>query len=144
MTPRQLAGPVIAVLVALAVYFAWPREKLSPEDEIRAMVARTIVRAEKRDIAGVTEAIADGFRGGGLSKTELKQLIVGQFFGARQIVVLNPLLEVSARSPREGRFKGTFLFARDGAAPEGSSYTIEAEVAKNDDGWQLVTASWSR
>ena len=143
MSPRQLAGPAIAVLVALAVYFAWPQEQRSPEDEIRALVARVIVRAEKRDLAGVTEVLADGFRGGGLDKTELKQLLAGQFFGARQLVVLNPLLEVTVRSPTEGTFKGKFLFGRDGAAPEASSYTIEAEVEKTGDGWQLVTASWT-
>lgn len=143
MSPRQLAGPAIAVLVALAVYFAWPKEQRSPEDEIRALVARVIVRAEKRDLAGVTEVLADGFRGGGLGKAELKQLLAGQFFGARQLVVLNPLLEVTVRSPTEGGFKGTFLFGRDGAAPEASSYTIEAEVEKTGEGWQLVTASWT-
>ncbi len=144
MSPRQLAGPAIAVLVALAVYFAWPKEKLSPEDEIRALVAKVIVRAEKRDIALVTEVIAEEFSGGGLRKTELKQLIAGQFFGARQLVVLNPLLEVTVNSPTSGHFKGTFLFGRDGAAPDASSYAIEADVQKTDDGWQLVTASWTR
>ena len=144
MSPRQLAGPVVAVLVALAVYFAWPKEKLSPEDEIRALVAKTIVRAEKRDVAGVAEVLAEEFSGGGLKKTELKQLIAGQFLGARQIVVLNPLLEVSVSSPTTGHFKGTFLFGRDGAAPDASSYTIEADVQKTGDEWQLVTASWTR
>lgn len=144
MSPRQLAGPAIAVLVALAVYFAWPQEKLSPEDEIRALVAKVIARAEKRDVAGVTEAIADEFSGGGLRKTELKQLIAGQFFGARQIIVLNPLLEVTVSSPTSGHFKGTFLFGRDGAAPDASRYTIEADVQKTGEGWQLITASWDR
>lgn len=144
MSPRQLAGPVIAVLVALAVYFAWPKEKLSPEDEIRALVANTIVRAEKRDVAGVAEVLAEEFSGGGLRKRELKQLIAGQFLGARQIVVLNPLLEVSVSSPTTGHFKGTFLFGRDGAVPDASRYTIEADVQKTGDEWQLVTASWTR
>ncbi len=67
----------------------------------------------------------------------------GQFFQARQIVVLNPLLEVTVRSPTEGSFKGTFLFGRDGVAPDASSYTIEAEVQKTGKRWQIVTASWT-
>jgi hypothetical protein len=141
---RQLAGLVIAVLVGLSVYFAWPKEKLSPEDEIRALVARMIVSAEKRDPAGVTAEIAESFSGGGLRKQELKQLIVGQFFQARQIVVLNPLLDVSVKSPSEGSIHGTFLFGRDGAGPEASRYTIDAELMKTSDGWQIVSASWSR
>ena len=143
MNGRKLAGPVIALVVALGVYALWPKVKLSPEDEIRALVAKMIVSAEKRDAAGVTSPLADTFRGGGLGKQELRQLVLGQFFQARQIVVLNPLLEVTVSSPTEGSFKGTFLFGRDGAAPDASSYTIEAEVMKSGEGWQLVTASWT-
>ena len=144
MNGRQLAGPLIAILVALGVYALWPKEKLSPEDEIRALVARVVARAEKRDAAGVTGALSDRFRGGGLSKQELKQMVLGQFFGAQQIVVLNPLLEVSVKSPTEGSFKGTFLFGRDGAGPEASRYTLEADVLKTGDGWQIIAATWSR
>lgn len=143
MNLRQLAGPVIALLVGLGVYFLWPKEKLSPEDEIRALVARVVSRAEQRDSSGVVEALGDGFRGGGLGKQEVKQLLVGQFFRARQIVVLNPLLEVTVKSPREGSFKGRFLFGRDGAAPDATQYEIEADLLKTDDGWQIVSASWA-
>jgi hypothetical protein len=141
---RRLGGIVIAVLVALGVYFAWPKEKLSPEDEIRGLVARMVQSAEKRDAAGVVEGLSDSFRGGGMNKQELKQLVLGQVFGAQQIVVLNPLLDVTVKSPTSGSFKGTFLFGRNGAQPEGSRYEIEADVEKGDDGWQIVSASWTR
>ncbi|MDP2274482.1 MAG: hypothetical protein Q8N23_27610 [Archangium sp.] len=144
MNGRQLAGPLLAILVAVGVYALWPKEKVSPEDEIRALVARVVGQAEKRDSAGVTEALSDSFRGGGLSKQEVRQLVLGQFFKAKQIVVLNPLLEVTVKSPTEGRFKGTFLFGRDGAGPEASRYTIEADVLKTGDGWHIIAATWSR
>ena len=144
MNTRQLAGLVLALVVGASVYFLWPKEKRSPEDEIRALVAKAVSRAEKRDATGVTDALAESFRGGGLGKQELKQLVVGQFFRAQTIVVLNPFLDVSVKSPTEGSFKGTFLFGRDGIAPEASRYTIEADVVKGDDGWQLVTATWTQ
>ena len=144
MNGRQLAGPLLAVLVAVGVYALWPKEKLTPEDEIRALVARMILSAEKRDASGVTSAIAESFTGGGLKKQELKQLVVGQFFGALQIVVLNPLLTVTVKSPTEGSFSGTFLFGRDGAGPEASRYTIDAEVVKTSNGWQISSANWVR
>ena len=143
MNARQLVGLVLAFVVAGSVYFLWPKEKLSPEDEIRALVAKAIRSAEKRDASGVTDALADSFRGGGLGKQEVKQLLVGQFFRANAIVVLNPLLEVTVKSPTEGSFKGTFLFGRDGAVPDATRYTIEADVLKGGDGWQLVTATWT-
>ena len=144
MNLRTLGGLVIAVLVGLGVYFAWPKEKLSPEDEIRALVARMIQRAEKRDAAGVVDGLSETFSGQGMGKREVKQLALGQFFGGHQIVVLNPLLDVTVKSPTEGSFKGTFLFGRDGAEPSGSRYTIEAEVQKGSDGWQITSASWAR
>lgn len=144
MDLRRVGGVVIAMLVGFSVYFAWPKEKLSPEDEIRALVGRMILGAEQRDAAAVVEELSEGFSGGGMGKREVKQLAISQFFGARQIVVLNPLLDVTVTSPTEGRFKGTFLFGRDGAQPEGSRYTIEAEVRKVEGEWQLVSASWTR
>ena len=143
MSPRQLVAPVVAVVVALAVYLAWPKQKVSPEDEIRALVTRVIARAEKRDLGGVTEAFAEGFRGGGLGKQEVKQLLAGQIFGARQLVVLNPLLEVTVTSPTQGRLKGQFLFGRDAALPDATRYSIEADLVKGSDGWQFVTATWT-
>jgi hypothetical protein len=139
---RSALGLVIALGVSLSVYFLWPKEKLSPEDEIRALVAQVIKRAEKRDASGVSDVLSERFRGGGLGKQEVKQLLVGQFFRAQAIVVLNPLLEVTASSPTEGHFKGTFLFGRDGAMPDASKYEIEADLLKASDGWQIVSASW--
>lgn len=144
MDLRRVGGIVIAVLVGLGVYFACPKEKISPEDEIRALVARMIRSAEKRDAAGVVEGLSDSFAGGGMGKREVKQLAIGQFFNARQIVVLNPLLDVTVKSPTEGSFSGTFLFGRDGAQPEGSKYTIEGDVMKIDGEWPIVSASWTR
>ena len=144
MNTRQLAGLVLALVVGASVYFLWPKEKRSPEDEIRALVAKAISRAEKRDASGVTDVLAESFHGGGLGKQELKQLVVGQFFRAQAIVVLNPLLDVTVKSPTEGSFKGTFLFGRDGAVPDATRYSIEADVVKGDDGWQLVTATWTQ
>lgn len=144
MNLRRVGGPVLAVLVGLAVYFAWPREQRSPEDEIRALVAQLVAQAERRDASGVAEGLAEDFRGGGLSRAELKQMLVGQLFRAQQVVVLNPLLEVTVTSPTEGHFKGTFLLGRDGTAPEASRYDIEADVRKDADGWRIRSASWSR
>ena len=143
MSPRQLVAPLVAVVVALGVYVAWPKQKRSPEDEIRAVVTRVIAKAEKRELGGVTEAFAESFRGGGLGKQEVKQLLAGQIFGARQLVVLNPLLEVTVTSPTEGHIKGQFLFGRDAAVPDATRYSIEADLVKGSDGWQFVTATWT-
>lgn len=147
MTSRHAVGVLLALAVAGAVYAFWPKEKLSPEEEIRRLVARTVAAAEKRDAAEVVEVLSPGFRGpAGANRDEVKRLLVGQFFRAHQIVVLNPSLEVtvSPSDPTSGHFKGTFVFARDGAAVEASKYEIEADLLRGDDGWTLISASWNR
>jgi hypothetical protein len=145
MNARTVAGLLLSLAVAGAVYALWPKEQLSPEDQIRSLVAKTVAAAEKRDVGEVVEALDERFRGpGGAGKAEVKQLLVGQFFRAQQVVVMNPLLEVSAATPTSGHFKGTFVFARDGAAIDASKYEIEADLEKVDGEWRLVSASWNR
>ncbi|MFZ5445297.1 MAG: hypothetical protein ACOZQL_35230 [Myxococcota bacterium] len=145
MNGRRLVGLALALASGLAVLLLWPKEKLSPEDEIRQLVARAVQAAEKRQPSGVIEVLDERFRGpGGAGREDVRQLLVGQFFRAQQVVVMNPLLEVSVRSPTEGHFKGTFVFARDGAALDASRYEIEADLVRAEDGWRVVSASWSR
>lgn len=145
MSSRSLLGLVLAIGAGLAVYLLWPKEKLSPEDEIRQLVARAVQAGEKRQASGVVETLDERFRGpGGAGRDDVKQLLVGQFFRAQQVVVMNPFLEVSVSSPTEGHFKGTFVFAKDGASLDASKYEIEADLLRGDDGWRIVSASWNR
>lgn len=145
MNRRTLLGAALALLVGGGVYALWPKPRVSPEDEIRALVARAVAAAERRDPAGVLEEVSESFRGpSASSKAEVKQVLLGQFFRAQAIVVLNPSLEVELSSPTRGRFKGTFLLGRDGQAPEATSYEIEAELEKTSDGWEVVSARWNR
>ncbi len=145
MNGRSLVGIALALLVGIAVYALWPKEKLSPEDEVRLLLGDMVKAAEKRDPSAVVEGLHDSFRGpGGVDKQQVKQLLVGQFFRAQQIVVMNPLLDVTVASPTTAHFKGTFVFARDGAAPDASKYDIEGDVDRTDDGWRISSASWNR
>lgn len=141
MNARSLAGIALAILVGGAVYFFWPKEKLSPEDEVRQLIARMVDAAERRSPSDVVAGLDDGFRGqGGADKAQIKALLVGQFFRATQVVVLNPSLEVQVQTPTAAHFKGTFLLTRDGSA---ATYVIEGEVEKTD-GWHLTSATWSQ
>jgi hypothetical protein len=143
VTPRQLLGALLALGVGLGVYFLFPRERLSPEEEIRLMVATMTKAAGEKDVRGVMRNLDEHFRGaGGEERRDVKQIVVGQFFRANSIVVLNPFLEVSVTNATTGHFKGTFLFAKDGPAEQGSKYEIEADVQRGDEGWRIVAAGW--
>lgn len=145
MNARSLMGIALAVLVGIAVYALWPKEKLSPEDEVRQLISEMVKSAEKRDAAGVVDGLSENFRGQRTSdKQQIKQLLVGQFFRAQDLTVLNPLLDVTSSSPNTAHFKGTFVFARDGAAPDATKYVLEGDVEKGSDGWKIVSITWQR
>lgn len=145
MNARSLMGIALAVLAGIAVYALWPKEKLSPEDEVRQLISEMVKSAEKRDAAGVVDGLSEDFRGQGTSnKQEIKQLLVGQFFRAQELTVLNPLLDVTSSSPTTAHFKGTFVFARDGASPDATKYVLEGDAQKSGDGWKIVSITWQR
>lgn len=145
MNGRSVAGAVLALAVGVAVYALWPKEKLSPEDEVRQLIGQMVAAGEKRDPQGVVEGLHDAFRGpAGSDKQQVEQLLLGQFFRAQQVVVMNPMLDVTASSPTTVHFKGTFVFARDGASPDASRYEIEGDAEKADGEWKIVSASWNR
>jgi hypothetical protein len=132
------------LVVALALLF-WPSKKPSPEDEVRALVSRAIRAAEHKELGPISSALADDFRGqGGLEKTELTQLLLGQFFRASQgLVVVNPSLEVTVSSPASAHFVGRFVFAGGTASSlSGSQYEIDASLERRDERWLLTSATW--
>ena len=142
MSRNALVGALLAVAAGAAVYFLWPEEQRSPEDEVRRLVGALVAEAEKKSPSGVVSHLDPGFRGpSGADVQQVKQLLVGQFFRARQVTVLNPLLEVEVRSPDSAHFSGTFVLTRDGQV---DSWEFEGDVQRGDDGWKVVSASWKR
>lgn len=142
---------VVGGLVAIiGLVVALKGQKRSPEAEVRALVAQCVAAAEKRDVGPIADAIADDFHGGGLSKTEVKQLLLGHLFrNQNALVVLNPVLDVKANA-HDASFSGVFVFARarevnwrdpgDGV----SRYDIEGTLEYRDGDWFIVTAEWKR
>lgn len=152
MTGRRLVGVLLAVAVGAGVYLLWPKSKRTPDEEVRALVAKAVEAAQQRDVAGVTEALADDFRGpSGTTKQEVKQLILGHLMrNQNQLVVLNPVLDVTVASPGAASFTGTFVFARGQVADwqqpgDGASrYDISADLELRDGDWVITRASWER
>lgn len=143
---RRVLIAVLPFVAGALVAGLWPKQKRSPEDEVRALVASAIAAAEKRDVAGVTETLSEAFRGGGgLSRQELKEYVAGLLLRSPDgVTVLNPALEVTVESPTSAAFKGTFIFSQgaNGANSLGR-YDITGRASKRNDGWKFDLAEWS-
>ena len=85
MKPR-LPLILAAVVFCLVTWRLWPRGALSPEEEIRALVARCVTAAEERELGVITEAMAPRFTGPqGASRDEVKGVLLGLLMRNREI-----------------------------------------------------------
>ena len=152
MNPRTL-GVVLAAAAAALVFWLWPRGPKDPEAQIRALVAGIVAGAEGRDVAPLSDSMAEDFKGpSGASKQEVKQLVMFNVLRNQEnVAVFNPSLEVKLRGTEAADLEGTFLFARTKAKsaaelrPEAvaSAYRITASLEKRDGQWKFVSATYA-
>ncbi len=144
MNARRVLLVTLPLLAGLAVIALWPKEKHSPEDEVRALVAHLADAAGRKDVAEITESLGESFKaGGGLSRQETKQMLAGLLLRSPQgVAVLNPSLEVNIESPTSATIDGTFVFAQ--AGNDIGKYEIRARLVKTGDDWRFISAEWQR
>ena len=143
MNLRNVLAVVVALVVGGLVLALWPRHGLTPEEEIRALVARCVTSAEKKDMGVIADALAPDFRSGAGSRDEVKGYLLGVLMrNSADVSVLNPTLEVTVATPTSATIRGTFVFARGGGGPQMSRYDIEGSLEKRDGAWRFTSASW--
>lgn len=140
-------GIVLAVIAAGLTLALWPKKALSPEDEIRALVARCVRAAEERDLSMITDAMAPEFSGpNGASRDEVKQILLFQVMRGSEKTVFNPSLDVTVEGPNLGAISGKFVFAAGKVkTPDGgvlSAWQIDARLQKRDGKWLFVWATY--
>ncbi len=150
MNLRRLLAPLLALFVGALVFLLWPRAKVTPEDEVRALIAKAVSDAERHDVGDFMQALSDDFHGpSGTSRDEVKGLVAGQLFrNSNQTSILNPSLQVTVNDPSHARFEGVFVFARAGqlTAPQAgdgaSRYDIDGSVERREGRWVITSATW--
>jgi len=144
MNLRRVLMVVLPLLVGGAVVALWPKEKVSPEDQVRAWVGHLVDAASKRDVATITDSLAPTFKTrGGVSRQETKQMIAGLLLRSPQgVAVLNPSLNIVMDSPESGSLTGTFIFAQ--AGNDIGKYEITARFSKSENQWVFEAADWKR
>jgi hypothetical protein len=146
---RAVAGAVLVVGAAVAVWLLWPRTPRSDEELIRETIGRMCGSASQKDVGGILEHVSDGYRGEGGSKDELKGYLLGYLLRSDIVSVLPGRVEVEVRGST-ARARLAVVLARvplktAAEASPGSlagSHYIETELAKEADGrWRVQTAS---
>lgn len=141
----RAALPFAGAALAFALVWAlWPKEKTTPEAAVRALIARAVDAAERKDPAGVMDTLSGTFTGsGGTSRDEVKGLVVGQLLRGTAPRVLNPRLEVTAQPDGTVAWNGTFVFLRAGEGEaQGSRYELDGVAANEDGHWRITRAGW--
>jgi hypothetical protein len=149
----RTAAVLAALAASVAVLLAWPKAAVSPEDELRALVAQCVAGVEARDLSAFSAAVAEDFKGqGGLSRAEVKGLVARQALAGGEVVsVLNPSLDVTIEGSTRGHLVGRFLFLRSKARTEDeakaavvSAWRIEADCEKRDGRWFFTSARYEQ
>lgn len=153
LSARTIAILTAALAAALTLVL-WPKPKLAPEDEIRALVAACVKGAEDKDVSVISDAMSDDFKGpSGSSHDDVKRMIAFQILRDQATVaVFNPVLSVNVTGPDTGEISGKFVFARAKAKsfdqlPEGAvvdAYEIDARLQKREGKWRFIAATYKQ
>lgn len=140
-----------AVLLAAAagVWVATRPEPPSDEALILALFEDGARAAEARKPADAVAGVSEAFRGNGLDKRELKQLIAGYALRGAWVAVKVAGTRVAVDGDAATADLGLVLSrgGQGGAVadllPEqGSAFRVETRLAREPDGWRVVRASW--
>jgi hypothetical protein len=151
MSRRSLVVLVAAALAAgsaAAVLLA--REEPTPEQRILALLADAARAAEERRVSDAVAGVSERFRGEGLDRHGVKQLVAfhvlrGEWVsvsvagarvavdGARARAAVDAVL---ARASGKGKSLAALL------PGEASAHRFDLALELEEDGWRIVTARW--
>jgi hypothetical protein len=151
MSRRRLA---VAAFLAAAVGVGAVRllggEERSDEERIRALFEDAARAAEERRVADAVEAVSERFRGGGLDRRGVKQLVAFHVLRGEWVSISVAGARVAVEGERaraavdavlaRGSGKGKSLAAL--LPGEASAHRFECALEREEEGWRIVEARW--
>jgi hypothetical protein len=153
LSRSRVLGVGLALLVAGAVLYFWPRPEPGVQEAITRQVVAMTRAAEEKDVGEVMESVSERFKsdGSGWSKKEVRGVLTAQVLRGQWVRVFMTNLEVHEVSPMQGDFQARFIFGRSQAEKVQdlaatsilNAYLIEGTFEKEDDGeWRVVRAKY--
>jgi ketosteroid isomerase-like protein len=139
-----------AALLTLALVAGCGRE-VTPEDEIRTVIAAAEEAAEARDVSGVVDLLADDFsdaRGGG--RDEARNLLRGYFIANQSVHLVTSVESIELPGNDVARVRATVAMAGREQDPEtalgvsADVYEFDVTMVRNRGDWKVSRASWRR
>ncbi len=146
---------VVAVLLAVAALGAIAALRLgrappSDEERIRALLDDAAKAAEEKRVGDAVEGVSERFRGGGLDRQGVKQLVAYHVLRGEwvSVSIAGARIAVSGDAARanvdavlaRGSAKGKALEAL--LPGEASAHRFALGLAREADGWRIVEAQW--
>ena len=146
---RRAAPALLLVLALLGAACAGPE---TPEQEIRAMLARAEAAAEARDVGDVAAFVSAAYRDdAGRDRQAVRGILAYTFMRNPRVHLLTAVPEVSVPSERQASAR--VLVAMAGHPIEAAEalaglradlYRFDLRLAREDDEWRVVSAAWER
>lgn len=149
-TLRQNRGRLFALIAAaLCLASACNRRAPSPEDEIRAFLARAEQAARDRDVGAVKRLIADDYADAeGRDKRTIAGIAAYHFMQGGSLHIATRLHSVTF--PQRDVAKAVVIAAVGRTEidltslpqVDADAYRFALDLRRGDDGWQVTSASW--
>ncbi len=151
MTTRRFAAAAVVVLAAAGAFGGWRalRAKPSDEEQVRRLFTEAARAVEEKRVSDAMEVVSDRFRGQGLDRQGLRELVAWQALRGEwsAAAVLGSRARVDGQRAeatvdvalvRGGR--GESLAER--LPGDASVQRIDAELEREDGAWRVVAARW--
>ncbi len=144
-----------AAVVALAGVAAWKvlgRRPPSDEEAIRLLFDRAARAAEEKRVSEAVEAVSERFRGGGLDRRGVKQLVAFHVLRGDWVSVSVSGARIRVEDGARARANVDVVLARGGATGEAleallpgeaSVHRIACRLEREDGEWRIVEADWT-
>ncbi len=144
-----------AAVVALAGVAAWKvlgRRPPSDEEAIRLLFDRAARAAEEKRVSEAVEAVSERFRGGGLDRRGVKQLVAFHVLRGDWVSVSVSGARIRVEDGARARANVDVVLARGGAKGkaldarlpgEARVHRIACRLEREDGEWRIVEADWT-
>ena len=149
MTRRTVIVAALVLATAGAVWRLTRPPPPSDEELIRTLFGDAVRAAEERRVSDAVAGLSERFRGQGLDKRGLKQLVAAHTLGGQWLVVRLAGVRSDVKGDR-ARALVDLVASRAGAGKaladllptEGDAWRADCLLEREPDGWRVVGATW--